>query len=88
MEGSSIICKCNELDKHIGCKIFLKTLNKHLFMGILVSFEKKKNRYNFSEITMKFKDKREYITTDLDAEYLVIESRNGEKLERKIDFFM
>lgn len=81
MEGSSIICKCIELDKHIGCKIFLKSLNKHLFMGILVSFEKKKNRYNVSEITMKFKDKREYVTYDLDAEYLVVESRNSEKIE-------
>jgi hypothetical protein len=81
MEGSSIICKCIELEKHIGCKIFLKTLNKHLFMGILVSFEKKKNRYNVNEITLNFKDKRKYITTELDAEYLVIESQNSEKVE-------
>jgi hypothetical protein len=82
MEGSSsIICQCIELEKHIGCKIFLKTLNKHLFMGILVNFEKKKNRYKVNEITLKFKDKREYITTDLDAEYLVVDSHNGEKLE-------
>ena len=82
MESSnSIICKCIELEKHTGCKIFLKALNNFQFMGILVSFEKKKNRYNVTEITLKFKDKREYVTTDINAEYLVVESMNGEKIE-------
>jgi len=82
MEGSSsIIRKCIELDKHIGCKIFLRGLDRYQFMGLLVCFENKKTRYNVTEITLKFKDKREYVTTDLNAEYLVIESQNGGKLE-------
>lgn len=66
------VCKYTELQQNIGKKLYLIHDDKNLYMGILTRVTTENTKYNILNIKLKFADKREYVTNNTSAEYLVL----------------
>lgn len=66
------ICKYTDLPQNIGKKLYLIHNDRNLYMGILTKVTTEKTKYNVLNIKLTFADKRVYISSNTDTQYIAL----------------